>query len=773
MRKGRRILEPIATVVVAVAAATARADAGAEDVGPLIARYCNACHSGAKPKGGLDLSRRDGAGTNDLSPDVWERIVAQLEARTMPPEDRPQPTAAEAARIGRWASDGLARALARVRPSPGRVTLRRLNRAEYNNTIRDLTGVAFRPADDFPADDVGYGFDNIGDVLSLPPILMEKYLAAAEAVAERAIIANPPVSKPLKAHIEVESVDSAGGDDFQGMGRVLYRAGRITVPVTFPADGEYIVRVRAFGQHAGPEPPRMAFELDGRAFHEAAVLAGQRKPGVYSARLRTRAGEHRLSLAFLNDFYDPNHRDPGRRDRNLIVDAVEIAGPAGFKARPLPESHRRIVIATPGPDLDDREAARRVIERFATRAFRRPAREEEVERYLGLVDDAESNREPFERRIQVAVTAILLSPHFLFRVELDPPGFAAGQVRALDDFELGSRLSYFLWSSMPDEELFRLAQQGRLHEDGVLEAQARRMLKDPKSRALVDNFAAQWLQLRSLRTATRDPARFPGYDLPLRGAMRRESELFFEAVMREDRSILSFLDADFTFVNDRLAAHYGLSPVPQGQFYRVPLSGGRRGGLITQASVLTVTSNPTRTSPVKRGKWVLEQILGTPPPPPLPNVPELSEGTGGARATTLRQQLEAHRANPSCANCHAKMDPIGFGLENFDATGAWRTRDGSLPIDASGSLPSGRSFVGPEGLKAFLMGRKDDFARCLTRKMLTYALGRGVGPADRAAVDRAVTNLARDGYKFSRLVVEVVRSDPFRKRAAGIAGDEP
>jgi Protein of unknown function (DUF1592)/Protein of unknown function (DUF1588)/Protein of unknown function (DUF1585)/Protein of unknown function (DUF1595) len=399
--------------------------------------------------------------------------------------------------------------------------------------------------------------------------------------------------------------------------------------------------------------------------------------------------------------------------------------------------------------------------------------QDEVGRYVELVDDAARNGEPFERRIQLAVTAILLSPHFLFRVELDPPGFAPGQVRSLDDFELASRLSYFLWSSMPDEELFRLAQQGKLHEDGVVEAQARRMLKDPRSRALVDNFAAQWLQLRSLRTATRDPARYPGYDLPLRGAMRRESELFFEAVMREDRSVLEFLDADFTFVNDRLAAHYGLPPVAGGQFRRVALVGDRRGGLITQASVLTVTSNPTRTSPVKRGKWVLEQILGAPPPPPLPNVPELSESSRGTRPSTLRQRLEEHRANPSCANCHAKMDPIGFGLENFDATGAWRTREGSLPIDASGSLPSGQTFRGPEGLKAFLMSRKDDFARCLTRKMMTYALGRGLGPADRAAVDRVVAALARDGYRFSSLVVGVVKSDPFRKRVASNTGVEP
>ena len=374
--------------------------------------------------------------------------------------------------------------------------------------------------------------------------------------------------------------------------------------------------------------------------------------------------------------------------------------------------------------------------------------------------------------MQLAVTAILVSPHFLFRVELDPQGFAAGQVRPLDNYELASRLSYFLWSSMPDEELFRLARQGTLGEDSVLEAQARRMLKDPKSRALVDNFAGQWLQLRPCERPPATP--LGSRDSTCRSvAPWRKSELFFEAVMREDHSVLKFLDAEFTFVNERLANHYGITGVSGTQFRRVRLGDDRRGGLITQASVLTVTSNPTRTSPVKRGKWVLEQILGTPPPPPLPNVPELSEDARATQRLTLRQRLEAHRANPSCANCHAKMDPLGFGLENFDATGTWRTSDGSMPIDAAGRLPSGQSFHGPEGLKAFLLGRKDEFARCLTQKSLTYALGRGLGPADRAAVDRVVAALSSDGYKFSRLVVEVVKSDPFRKRAADVRKGEP
>jgi hypothetical protein len=729
-------------------------------VSPIITKFCLKCHGDEKPKAGVNLAKLVTGTATGTS--VWERVLDQLEAQAMPPEGQPKATPAEMEQIGRWAAERLAEARAKIPPSPGKVTIRRLNRVEYNNTIRDLVWVPFRPADDFPSDDVGYGFDNIGDVLSLPPVLMERYMAAAEKIATKAIAADARSATPLKTHLDHEQL--SGGDQFGKSFRILTTNGEIGSDVTFPQDGEYFLQARAFGQHAGNEPPMMAFKVDGETARVVPVKAGEKKPVVYSTKVRVRVGQRRVALAFLNDFYDPKNPNPQARDRNLLVEYVEVSGPAGFKPPSLPASHRLILFVTPGPKLDDREAARAIIERFASRAFRRPAQKEEVERYLRLVDLAASHGEGFERRIQIAVQAILVSPHFLFRVELDPWRLSAGESRSLNDYEVASRLSYFLWSSMPDDALFQAAKEGSLRGDAALEAQVSRMLKDPKARALVENFAGQWLQLRNLRTSTPDPALFPSFDLALRSSMRQESELFFEAVLKEDRSILDFLDSDYTFVNARLARHYGISGV-HGGFQKVALKDGRRGGVLTQASVLTVTSNPTRTSPVKRGKWVLEQLLGTPPPPPLPDVPKLPDDKEGTTGTTLRQKMESHRRNPSCASCHARMDPIGFGLENYDATGAWRTLDGKFPIDVSGTLPSGQSFRGPDGLKGILVGKRDDFARCLTRKMFTYGLGRGLEAHDTMYVDRIVAALAKDGYKFSRLIVEIVKSEPFRKRA--------
>jgi hypothetical protein len=439
------------------------------------------------------------------------------------------------------------------------------------------------------------------------------------------------------------------------------------------------------------------------------------------------------------------------------------------------------------PGKSQREQSREILTRFASRAYRRPATPEEVERLLRLIDAALARHEKWEAGIQLAIQAVLVSPKFLFRVELDdrPVGGSAGASPSqpgspvpLDDYQLASRLSYFLWSTMPDEELLRLAEKHSLSQD--LEGQARRLLKDPRSKALVDNFAMQWLQLRNLKNFAPDPRLFPDFDEPLRAAMLKETELFFEAIMREDRSILDLIDADFTFLNSRLARHYGILDtsgtrsgekgkklgelIRYGEFSRVHLKDGERGGLLTQASILTVTSNPTRTSPVKRGRWVLEQILGTPPPPPPPNVPELAEGEKAQLTGSLRQRMEQHRANPSCAVCHTKMDALGFAFENYNAIGAFRTKDGNFTIDPSGTLPDGKTFQGPAELKAILKGKKELFARCLTEKMLTYALGRGLEYYDKPTVDGIVAELARNDYKFSTLVVAIVKSDPFRLR---------
>lgn len=598
-------------------------------VRPILEKYCYECHGHGKKKGNLALDRYKG---EEVLTDrkTWTAVLDQVGSRLMPPHDETQPTDAERQRLTRWINQEVLDCDSR-QWDPGQVTLRRLNRAEYNHTVRDLLGVEARPADDFPADDTGYGFDNIGDVLSLPPVLLEKYLQAAEALVEQAW---PTVTND-----------------------------------TTPTE-----------------------------------LARQGRPALFGS----------LPLA------------------------------------------------------DTEDAVRRVLQRFATRAFRRPVTAEDLDRLLKLYGDSRRAGENLQGALKVAMKAVLVSPQFLFRGEgPKPAGRSPGNI-PLDDYALASRLSYFLWSTMPDDRLLALAEKGRLRQQ--LAAETKRMLQDGRAQALVVRFASQWLQLPKLAEVEPDPKRFPGFDAKLREAMQRETELFLGAVMREDRSVLEFLDADYTFVNQRLATHYGLAvpsgPPFQGEaFQRVSLAGTPRGGLLTQASILTLTSNPTRTSAVKRGKWVLENILGAPPPPPPPNVPELSEVK---LKGSLRQRLEQHRDNPMCASCHASMDPLGFGFENFDAVGAWREKDDGFPVEPAGKLQSGESFQTPAELRRILVRTKrPEFLRCLTGKMLTYALGRGLNYQDRCTVDQIVERLEREQDHFSALILGIVESVPFRFQRGG------
>jgi hypothetical protein len=422
------------------------------------------------------------------------------------------------------------------------------------------------------------------------------------------------------------------------------------------------------------------------------------------------------------------------------------------------------MIATPGGGKTPEQAAREILKPFASRAFRRPARPEEVDALVRLVNPALEEGETFERGIQIAVAAVLVSPHFLFRVEIDPEADNPKSIRELNDYELASRLSYFLWSSMPDDELFSLADRGVLHEDDVLEAQIRRMLQSDKAQALVVNFGGQWLNLRNLEDVTPDPTRFGHFSDALRRDMRRETELFFATVMREDRSILEFLTGDFTMVNGRLAGHYGMNGISGEEFQKVALTDGKRIGLLTHASILTLTSNPTRTSPVKRGKWIMENILGTPPPDPPPNVPMLEEAQKASPNLSLREQMVLHRKNPVCASCHRKMDPLGFGFENFDAVGRWRNKDGEFPVDASGELPGGERFSGPADLVRILAKRKTQFTETLVSRMLVYALGRGLKPYDQSAIDEIVGRVEKNDYRFSSVITGIVMSRPFRMR---------
>ncbi|MBM3776189.1 MAG: DUF1592 domain-containing protein, partial [Acidobacteria bacterium] len=487
----------------------------------------------------------------------------------------------------------------------------------------------------------------------------------------------------------------------------------------------------------------------------------------FEVRIPVSAGEHTLYGAFPEDYVNSERRDPKNPatplERAIFVDYFEVRGP--YNHNPAESSsYRRIFRCNhPGGSHTDL-CARQILTPLIRRAYRRPPAQGEVDRLLALYGSARQQGESFEQGIQLALKALLVSPHFLFRVEKDPNPKDAS-AHPVSETELASRLSYFLWSSMPDDELLSLAEQGRLRQPDVFEGQVRRMLRDRRSRALVDNFAGQWLHLRNLKKATPDPGRFPSFNEALRAAMARETELFFEHVLREDRSVLEFLDARYSFLNARLAAHYGVEGVRGREFRRVALDNGQRGGIVTQASILTVSSYPTRTSPVLRGLWVLENILGNPPPPPPPGVPQLNENAA-SRTGTLRQQLEQHRANPGCAVCHTRMDAIGFGLENYDAVGAWRTHDGGFPVDASGSLPGGKFFQGPAELRAILMKERDAFCRTLVQRTLTYALGRGLERYDKGAVEHISSRLAAGGFRFSTLILEIVRSDPFQMRRA-------
>jgi len=633
---------------------------------------------------------------------------------------------------------------------PGRVTLRRLNRAEYNNTIRDLFGIDIKPADIFPSDDVGYGFDNIGDVLTLPPVLLERYLEAAENVMRAVIVTADIDTAPIKT----------------GKGGTLASRGEIGQEFDLSADGQYVVRARAFGDQAGDEPVQMEFRIDGKEKKKVDVSAKQSAPQDYEITLTLEKGKHQFAVAFLNDYYKPDAPDPKQRgDRNLHVEKFTVIGPVGVMPEELPEAHKRFFSKPIEAKIDrdtQRQQVRDLVRPLASRAFRRRATDAEMDGLVALFDFAREKGETVERSMQITTSAILVSPSFLFRIEKDAP---SGKTRTLSDVEMASRLSYFLWSSLPDDELFRAGVKGELHTDKQLIEQALRMLKDPKSKALVENFAGQWLQLRNLDTFFPDKERFPDYDDALKSAMRRETEEFFSYLVREDRSVLEFLDADYTFVNERLAKHYGLQGISGEEFRRVSVDPAQRGGLLGQASILSVTSNPTRTSPVKRGKWILENLFASPPPPPPPNVPELAvENKEKPLTGTLRQQMEQHRSDPSCAACHQLMDPLGFGLENYNAVGAWRTDDGLHPVDPSGELPDGPSFKGPAELKIILKGREEEFRRCFAEKMLTYAIGRGLEHYDACAVQRISRECAENGNRFSVIVTEIVLSPAFRQR---------
>ena len=736
-----------------------------ENVMPVLREYCWDCHGDSEAKGGVNFDAHTNLMAVLRDRGTWERVIQTVRSGEMPPKKKKaQPNTEVRTNLVGW----IERTLFPIdpsRPDPGRVTLRRLNRVEYNNTVRDLFGVDFQPADDFPQDDVGYGFDNIGDVLSMPPILLEKYLNAAEAILDRSIVTGPLTPKARRF-----SPSQIQGHVGSGALATLSAQGEMFVEYEAPVPGDYVFKVQAYGDQAGDEKVQMALRADGLDLETIEVRRGRGNPKLHEHRLALKPGNHRLSAAFLNDFYrqtevlktnaqGKTYTEKKTEDRNLQVEFFEVTGPFSEAVPPLHALHRKIFFKAPGPQTTN-QVAREILQRVTDKAYRRSATPAELDGLMRLFGQARESGDGFEAAVKQGLMAVLVSPHFLFRGEIQSNPDNPHESDRVSEYALASRLSYFLWSTMPDDELLRLASHGRLRRN--LAGQVKRMLVDPKSRALVDNFAGQWMQLRTLDIVSPDEKLFPGFDAPLRAAFRRETESLFEHVLRKDRPITEFLTADYTFVNEPLARHYGISGVHGPDFVRVSLQGTGRSGVLTHASVLTLTSNPNRTSPVKRGKWILENILASPPPPPPPGVPALeSKETHG----TLRQRMDAHRDNAMCASCHAKMDPLGFAFEHFDAVGRFREKDGDEVVDTRGELVSGERFADHVELSRVLSdSRQADFVRCVSEKMLTYALGRGLEYYDRPALVAMDTQLRKKNLRFSALIRAVVESVPFQYR---------
>jgi mono/diheme cytochrome c family protein len=719
---------------------------------------CSECHNPTDLSGGFDVNVYRSVDTLATDRDRWESILAKLKSREMPPDDAViQPSDEQIHTLVKLLEKEFERADAAMKPDPGRVTARRLNRAEYTNTIRDLLAVDFRADRNFPTDDSGEGFDNIGDVLTVSPVLMEKYLAAAGRIAERAI-ATGSLPKPVEVEYSLR---------FKNLRRI--DPSNVEATHRFDFDADYELKIGLPGQRAKDAPPvTLGLWIDGKLEQTTRV---ETKPSglVYfnpfseeRIRVPITEGDHTLRLGFIDDpFVKTLPQDEIYKDSvNKWVGAVTVVGP--FATSGEKPSRKKILVCDPasGPRCVDR-----ILATLARRAYRRPVTGAEVAALKRFVDMARADGQSVEQGIGLAIQAMLVSPHFLFHIERDLYPNDPGRMHRVSDVELASRLSYFLWNSMPDDELLSLAERRRLSVPQVLDAQVARLLADPKSAAMAENFAGQWLEIRNLDTIKPDPQKFPAWTPELREAMKTETRMFFDTILRENRPIGDFIDARYTFLNELLAKHYGIDGVSGPEFRRVDLETGERGGVLTHGSVLAVSSSPTRTSVVIRGKYILQNILGTPPPPPPADVPALDEQAVGTTAS-LRKQMETHRTNAICASCHSRMDPLGFALENYDAIGKWRTMDGGFPVDSSGILPGGKKFANSAEMRQILSERVPELTRTLTEKLLIYSLGRGLQRYDRPTVNRITKKIAASGYGFQTLVQEVVRSLPFQSRRA-------
>jgi hypothetical protein len=752
--------------------------------GASLKQYCFTCHNARAKAGGLSLETMDLAKVPD-SAEVWEKVLRKLRTGAMPPAGTARPDRATYNRVISWLETTIDRAAGPM-VDPGRTLLHRMNRAEYANAIRDLLALDVDVVSLLPPDDSSYGFDNIADILGVSPALQERYLNAADTISALAVgtaEATAPVDTTYQVRADVTQRRHIEGLPLGTRGGVLIRH-------TFPVDGEYIVRPRLWKTNNSiirglTLYDQLEIAIDGRRVHLATI--GGTTPYVEGAeeinteinerlqvRVPVKAGPHSISVAFLHktsalwpEVLQPYESTPDPVDAAGVpqVDVVTISGPHSIAGPGDTPSRQRIFTCRPANAAQEDACATSILSPLARRAYRRPVGGADVQALLGFFHQGRAEGGDFDSGIRVALQRMLADPEFVFRIERDPGGAAPGSIYRISDLELASRLSFFLWSSIPDEELLTLATAGKLANEAVLEQQVRRMIADRRAEALVNNFAGQWLYLRNLRSQSPDRMEFPDFDDNLRDAFRQESELFFRSIIGEDRNVLDLMTADYTFVNERLARHYGIPNIYGSHFRRVTLADERRKGLLGKGSTLLVTSRAERTSPVLRGKWILENLLGVSPPPPPPDVPPFPENTG-EQPRTVRERLELHRSNAVCASCHKLMDPLGLALENFDAVGGWRTRDGTQPIDASDVIFDGTRIDGPVALRHALLSRPDNFVQTFTEKLMTYALGRGVGHADMPAVRAIVRQAERDGYRFTSVVMGIVRSSAFQMRKA-------
>jgi hypothetical protein len=742
----------------------------------MMEQYCADCHNKDKKKGGIDF---EGIGTSDIAaqPQVWEKAIRRLRARQMPPPGKERPDDDTYAMVLARLESSLDAASAN-HPNPGRTdTLRRLNRTEYQNAIRDLLALDIDAAALLPKDEVGHGFDNV-TVGTLSPTLLDRYISAAQKISRLAVgTPRRPGGDTIRVRADVTQEGHVEGLPIGTRGGAL-------IPYTFPEDAEYEIQIRLTRDRNE--------EVEGlREEHELELLLDREQVKSFKVappkdknfelvdqhlkvRLAVTAGPHQLGVTFVKNPSSllETKRQPYSAHFNMhrhpritpAIYQVSINGPYAEKGPGDTPSRKRIFVSKPTKPEEEESCAKQILSTLMRRAYRRPVTDADFEKPLKFYHDARRENGGFEAGIEAALSSILVSPQFLFRVEQDPAGVAPGTIYRVSDLELASRISFFLWSSIPDDELLAVAERGDLSKPGVLEKQVRRMLADPRSQSLASNFGGQWLYLRNLDSFTPDLRLFPDFDDNLRQAFREETELFIESVLREDRSVLNLLKSDYTFLNERLARHYEIPNVYGSRFRRVSLDpNSKRGGLLRQGSVLAVTSYATRTSPVIRGKWVLENIVGAPPPPPLPDVPALKDNTISA-TLSVRERLAEHRSNAACASCHSLMDPIGFSLENFDAVGRWRTLEEGKPVDASGGFSDGSKFAGVAGLEDALLKRPEVFVGTLTEKLLTFALGRGLEYYDGPAIRKIVRDSQAADYRFSSIIVGLIKSAPFTMR---------